>query len=1067
MPRIPAHTLVWSEELRLYEHYTRGRRERSVRPADDADWQGWLALAGSFAFHGASGSLNVYQEARPRGGRYWYAYHTVGRRTRKRYLGSSAGITLARLEETAGSLAGETAASVPAGADAGPPAVQHFPILASSLAPPHLPHAVVERQRLLALLDGALSTPLVLLSAAAGWGKTTVLTAWASRRAGPVAWLSLSEPDMSVARFWAALIAALRRSDAYAPGMGDTAAALLQSPQPPPLSACVSALLRDLDRCTANQGPVVLIVDDYHVLGDPVVHEGMGFFLEHLPAHLHVIVSSRIDPPLPLARWRVRGQLTEIRAADLRFELDEAQRLLGALLSPPLADHEVHVLVQRTEGWAAGLHLAALAARQRMDRAAFVQALTGSQGYLLDYVQEEILSRLPPDARDFLLQTAVVTPLDAPLCQAVTAQCTSAISRQMLTLLERGNLFLVPLDEQRVVYRLHDLFREALLAVLHATQPEMVPILHHRAADYYVAAGQWPDAIGHAIAATEYGLAARLLAQTAEQFWLRGEAARMANWVLALPHWLVREHAQLVLTTALHLLNTVAQTTQEQRARVQQQARQLMARVEGALLPVVGDAGDRHTTAPAAALGDVRVDEQAPRPDEALLRRRLRLLHLFLVGSDATAHGDLERLRSLEPEIEEELDAEDEPLWKMVPLAHSFVLHFAVRGEGARLLPRLLDAKERAHRAGSRYATLKVMQWLALAALQAGQLRLAYRESLAALDLIEQVAGYALLTGYFELVLAQVLYQWNRLEEAQARLHAVLQAATAWHAWQQVDLLGAGYIELLHVALAKRDETLARQALGEVEQLVERERFGHHPGWLPAVRAEWWLSQGRVEEAAAWAVDADFPVVTWVGAAHAAFRVVIRVYFAQRRWREAVIRLEQWRDRLDRSLASEDTIAFLAQSLVARYHAGDEEQARAVAARLLALTRDEGHRRVFLDEGEPMRQALLALHPSRAACESQDPTARTHVAAVLAAFPQQEPATTISLPRAAASSAALTRREREVLHLLATGASNQEIATTLVIELSTVKKHVSNLLGKLGARSRTQVAIRARDLALF
>ena len=253
----------------------------------------------SFAFHGASGSLNVYLEGRPRGGAYWYAYHTKEGRTRKRYLGRTESISLARLEETARAL---SHAKKPATA-----ADQGMTLLPTKLAPPRLPGSLVERERLLAALDGALSTPLTLLSATAGWGKTTLLSAWASRHKEQVAWLSLDELDNSPTRFWVSLIEALRRCGGYGPSLGETAVALLQSPQPPPLSSCLSALLQKLESREAHPAPIVLILDDYQVIEDPAIHQGLAFWLEHLPAHLHLILSSRVDPDLPLARLRASG----------------------------------------------------------------------------------------------------------------------------------------------------------------------------------------------------------------------------------------------------------------------------------------------------------------------------------------------------------------------------------------------------------------------------------------------------------------------------------------------------------------------------------------------------------------------------------------------------------------------------------------------------------------------------------------------------------------------------------------------------------------------------------------
>ena len=1060
------------QEQSLYELYTQDRLELRFQPADEAAWLAWLREATSFAFHGPSGSLNVYREARPRGGAYWYAYHTKEGRTRKRYLGRTEHLSLAHLEETAQTLLRE---QKPAQA-----LDQEMLLLSGRLAPPRLPNALVERERLLWALDGALATPLTLLSASAGWGKTTLLAAWARRHKAQVAWLSLEELDTSPTRFWLSLIAALRGCPSLTPQLGDTVVALLQSPQPPLLSSTLTALLHELESRTAHSAPIVLIVDDYQVIEDPAIHQSMAFFLEHLPAHLHLILSSRVDPDLPLARWRARGHLTEIRADELRFREAEASHYLGQMLSPSLSEEEVRRLLSRTEGWIAGLQLAALTMQKREDRAAFLQVFTGSQRYLLDYVQEEILVRLQTPVRDFLLHCAILSRLDASICQVVTAAPTRASSQQMLAFLERANLFLVPLDEERHSYRLHDLFREALLSALHTIQPELIPLLHRRAAGFYEAQGEWAEAITHRLAAADFSTAARLMEQTVEQFWMRGEAATMARWALALPQSLVREHARLLLTTALYLFNTVMQTTREQRARVHQQVRQLMAQVETALQTQADETNHQTSTTDAGVVSPVE-DREARAAEEALLKLRLRLLHMSIAVSEAAATGAYERLSAMQQEIEEANARDEEAIWQMVPLWANFLLHHTVRREGARLVPQLLETKKRVNWSASRYASIRVRQYLALAALEAGQLRLAYEESLTALDLIEQMTGYALLKGYFESVLARVLYQWNRLEEARSRLQTLLHEASAW---QQLDQLGRGYAELMQVALVRREWPLAQQALHEVEQLVQRERFGTYPSWLPALRAQWWLAQGQLKAASDWAAGVVFAEGAWERGAYDAFPVVMRVYFAELRWAEAVALLERWSAHLDRPANMAITITYLAQSLVALHQAGKSEQARVVAARLLALTEPEGYLRVYLDEGEPMRQALLALLTSHSQQNELAPSTTAYIAKLLAAFEQEQQGTSTSLeatptlkptpsPASQASvvsfapAVSLTRREQEVLRLLAAGASNQDIAQTLVIELPTVKKHVSNLLGKLGATSRTQAISRARALSLL
>ncbi|HEX4206723.1 MAG TPA: LuxR C-terminal-related transcriptional regulator, partial [Ktedonobacteraceae bacterium] len=393
------------------------------------------------------------------------------------------------------------------------------------------------------------------------------------------------------------------------------------------------------------------------------------------------------------------------------------------------------------------------------------------------------------------------------------------------------------------------------------------------------------------------------------------------------------------------------------------------------------------------------------------------------------------------------------------------------------LLPQLLDARQRVRRSGSHFAATRVIQWLALSAEEAGQLRLAYQESLAALDLIEQTASYALLKGYFKDVLAMVLYQWNRLEEARGWLRTVIQDAATW---QQSDLLLLGYIRLMQVELARGDLSAVQQALQEFEQLEGYQGY-HRRNWLPIMRAQWWLAQGQMKEAADWAVS--FPEGAWERSLYDAFPVVMRVYFAELRWTEALELLERFSGSLGRSANSRITLTYLAQYMVALHHAGQNEQAHEVAARLFALTEPEGYLRVYLDEGEPMRQALEALLTPHSQQHELAPSTRAYISKLLAVFEQERQGAGTSLaaptPKPALSSAqqasavfsapgaSLTRREQEVLRLLATGASNQEIAQTLVIELPTVKKHVSNLLGKLRASSRTQAISRARALSLL
>jgi len=413
MPRRPLHALIWSPDQHQYELYTQDQLEQHFRPEDEAAWQSWLGEVTSFAFQGAAGNLNVYREAWPRGGQYWYAYHTTGTRSRKRYLGRTVNVSFARLEETAQALSRE--ATPPLLAPSRTPLQDRQPmlLLSTKLSVPHLPNQPVERERLLVELDGALSTPLTVLTASAGWGKTTLLASWASHHAKEVAWLSLDELDNSPTRFWVAVTSALRTR---VPGTGALALEMLHSPQPPPFSALLIALLNELAEMVESAGPLVLLLDDYQVIDHPLIHEALAFWVEHQPTHVHLLLASRLDPDLPLSRWRARGYVLELRTDEVRFLPEEAALFLRQTMGLSLAEEEVAALVKHTEGWVAGLQLAALSLRRKPDRAGWIASFSGSHRYVLDYVQEEVLRHLPLHMQRFLWQVAVLTQMNAALC---------------------------------------------------------------------------------------------------------------------------------------------------------------------------------------------------------------------------------------------------------------------------------------------------------------------------------------------------------------------------------------------------------------------------------------------------------------------------------------------------------------------------------------------------------------------------------------------------------------------------------------------------------------------------
>src|SRR5215216_1355561 len=419
-------------------------------------------------------------------------------------------------------------------------------LLATKLHIPRTRPGFVARPRLVDRLAPAQAGELTLVCAPAGFGKTALLADWARRDPRrdprPVAWLSLDDADNDPARFWRHLAAAL---ETVCPGVADRVAALLQGLQPTSFEAVVTTLVNELAGVT---GEVVLLLDDYHLIQAPQVHQSMELLLAHLPAQLRLVVASRADPPLPLARLRARGQLAELRERDLRFTPTEAAELLRTAVGSELPEAAVVALAERTEGWVAGLQLAALSLQGRINPAAFIDGFSGSHRYVLDYLTEEVLDGQPDHLVRFLLETSILERLCGPLCDAVTGR---ADSQALLEQVERANLFLVPLDEVRGWWRYHHLFAELLRARLEREQPERVPGLHRAAAGWCERHGLAEDAVRHALAAGDVGWAARLVERYADGLLVRGESATVQRWLAALPAELAGSRPRLLLAQTL------------------------------------------------------------------------------------------------------------------------------------------------------------------------------------------------------------------------------------------------------------------------------------------------------------------------------------------------------------------------------------------------------------------------------------------------------------------------------------------------------------------------------------
>src|SRR5712691_4479840 len=646
---------------------------------------------------------------------------------------------------------------------------------------------------------------------------------------------------------------------------------------------------------------------------------------------MHLLLATRTDPELPISRFRVRGQMVEVRSSDLRFTQEEATSFLLQQMGLPLSEEDVATLHQRTEGWIAGLQLAALSLRKRQDLSAWVSDFAGSSRYLLDYVQQDILAPLPDPLQHFLLQTSLVARMNATLCQAVTAQSSQEVCQQMLEEAEKANLFVVPLDEQRQWYRYHDLFREALRTQLHASQPELVPLLHRRAASWYEKQGEWREAISHALAAPDHFLAASLMEQAAPHFWLSGEAGTIQNWVLSLPDNVLCAHTRLALNAALRFLNSVHISTETVHASMAAQVQRTIARMEALLR------GQE-----AHLLSEAEV---------ALIERRLCLLRALIEVRAILGRGDKERLRRLASELEA-LPSDDEVRWKLIPLSFAFCLSLSLQQSSALLVKRLSEALQWVSEAGDHLITFRVMTWLATAYLEAGQLHLAHRQCLSALTLLELISGGTPVAGYLLFTLFNVYYAWNRLEEASDVMHHLLRIAQDW---QQVELLVIGERSAARLALARGDLGTAQEALQGAEALFEQEEFVNNVRWVVDTRVRMWLAQGNLAEAGAWAAQTTLSPETWDPLRKWEVLLLAQVALAQQKPAQSIEMLERFNWHQDQPADIEKTLEWMALYAVALFQAGKTAQARTVAARLLALTEPEDYIRVYLDAGSPMK----------------------------------------------------------------------------------------------------------------
>jgi LuxR family maltose regulon positive regulatory protein len=920
-------------------------------------------------------------------------------------------------------MAERSAAGPPKIAASGPDA-----LLATKLHVPRPHMGFMPRPRLAGRLDEGLARQLILVCAPAGSGKTALLADWAGRGGCPIAWLSLDASDNDPARFWRYAVAAL---DRVRPGISERVGPLLGPPAPPSFEGLVTALVNELD-AEPGKGEVLLILDDYHLIDSQPVHASLAFLLGHLPTGLRLVLASRSDPPLALARLRASGQLVELRADDLRFTADEAAALLREALGADLPNAAVAALTARTEGWAAGLQLAALSLRGQEDTAGFVAAFSGSHRYVLDYLAGEVLDRQAEELRGFLLETSVLERLSGALCDAVTGRTDS---QAMLEAIEQAGLFLVPLDEVRGWWRYHQLFADLLRVRLRQQRPERIPLLHENAAAWHSEHGPADAAVRHAIAAGDMNWAARLMEQYFDElFYLRGEGATLERWFSALPAQTIRSRPRLLVARAAQV---------DTGGRVEEVGGLLDA-AESAY----ADAADELFQPSAGQAASLLVNVPAT----------IAVFRAYL----AELRGDAEGAASFAAQALAAI-SDGERMLDFITQGHLAIAEWL----GGRLAESELAFTSSI--AGWRTAGLPTLiAWGGhhLGQVQRAQGRLdaaggTYQEALEVNALRGRPATPA--AGIAYVGLGEVSYQRGDLDAARGYL---TEGIALCRQFTYAPPLATGLATLAWTRQAGGDPSGALEAMGEAERAMPGPAVGLiNP--VPAQRARLLLAQGDIGAAARWIQEHGLgPDDEPAYPREPEYLVLARVLLAQDRPGPALALLERLHAAAAAQGRAGSIIEIQAVRALALAAAGQEARAVEVLAGALTLGCPQGYVRVFADEGPPMAALLgrlvAAQKAGRDAARGVDLGCLARV--LLAADGKDAGRGAGPVPGLAEQ---LTARELEVLVLLAAGMPNPRIAAELVVTLDTVKKHVSHLLGKLGVANRTEAVTRARQLGLI
>ena len=902
-------------------------------------------------------------------------------------------------------------------------------LLITKLHVPPVPPGWLTRPRLSKRLEAARHCRLTLVCAPAGFGKTTLLSEWTamqdawSRGSAPAtAWLSVDKEDNDPERFWTYFVAALQtvQSD-----LGQRSLDMLETGKAPSIRAVLTTLVNDISEAKRD---FVLVLDDYHEITSRSVHESLAFLIDHLPPQAHLVLATRVDPPLPLARLRVRGQLNEVRAVDLRFTTDEAAAFFNDVMELGLTIDNVKALDSLTEGWIASIRMAAISMQGCENIPSFIAEFAGTHRHIMDYLVEEVLGRQEGSAQQFLVQTSVLDRLSAPLCNAVTGGDNG---QEMLDHLQSANLFVVPLDESRKWFRYHHLFADLLRDRLQKTQPDLVPVLHRRASAWFEHEGLSSEAIQHALAAKAFDRAADLIESVAVPLISQGKISAPQGWLEKLPEDVILSRPWLCIGLA-----------NVRSARGQLTAIEPLVRAAEAVL---SRARSKKTAEDAEA--------------ERRIRNHLTTLRIPLF----LARGEIDEAIHLCHEGLKQLP-DDQPTVRCMFALYLGLAHW-MKAEMPKAMLYLEEAAIYGQTTGNFFITLVAMGHLADIYVRQGRLHLAAETSRKAIRLGTEWGGGEPLpaTSYAHICLAQILYQWNEIEEA---IHYVNRAIQLGRQGVQMTIAVMAVPGLAPLTELIGQTTALSDALDELEGVAAASHSAMMSRITSAWRARLALARGNVGEALQWEAtrespksDSDegleFPL-------EFEYLTLARLKIARGQLHGVPAMLERVRKKAEEEGRIGSVIEILALLATTLRAQGRTDEAMTTMQRALSLAEAEGFVRIFVDAGEPMAELL------RSALARQ--IMPDYVSGLLASFGTatgRGGSIPFSGPRVKPTMEPVTGRELEVLRLLAAGASNKQIAEELVLVTGTVKAHLLNIYRKLDVHNRTQAVARARELNLL